>query len=50
MEILSQEEFNALSKDEQKAYLRQLVGKLPDDRINYLYEVIKSEMECDING
>lgn len=50
MEIINQEEFNTLSKDEQKTYLRQLIGKLPDDRINYLYEVIKSEMEGDING
>lgn len=41
MEILSQEEFNALSKDEQKAYLRQLVGKLPDDKIKYLYELLR---------
>ena len=44
MEILSQEEFNNLSKDEQKTYLRQLVGKLPEDKINDLYELLK-EME-----
>jgi len=44
MEILSQEEFNNLSKDEQKTYLRQLVGKLPEDKIKDLYELLK-EME-----
>lgn len=44
MEILSQEEFNKLSKDEQKTYLRQLVGKLPEYKIYYLYELLK-EME-----
>ena len=44
MEILSQEEFNNLSKDEQKTYSRQLVGKLPEDKIDYLYELLK-EME-----
>lgn len=50
MEIINQEEFNALSKDEQKVYLRQLVGKLPDDKIKYLYELLKSEMGGDIDG
>ena len=50
MEILNQEEFDVLSKDEKKSYLRQLVGKLPDDKIKYLYELLKSEMGGGING
>ena len=42
MEIMNQEEFDKLSIDEKKAYLRQLVMQLPEDKAKELYDEMKS--------
>jgi len=42
METLNQEEFDKLTMDEQKAYLRQLIVKLPEDKIKELHDELTS--------
>lgn len=41
--IISEEEFNKLSMDEQKAYLKRIIYYLSDDEAKELYEEMMSD-------